>query len=83
MVWPDLTSILLPIQWAVVGAVATRLYMPERMTRDLDIAIQTVDGSQARQKLAAAGFVYQGRVEHWRLIMDDTQRRIDRRIRRR
>ena len=60
MVWPDLTSILSPIRWAVVGAVATRLYMPERMTRDLDIAIQTVDGLQARQKLAAAGFVYRG-----------------------
>ena len=60
MVWPDLTSILLPIRWAVVGAVATRLYMPERMTQDLDIAIQTVDGLQARQKLAAAGFFYRG-----------------------
>ena len=60
MVWPDLTSILSPIRWAVVGAVATRLYMPERMTQDLDIVIQTVDGSQARQKLAAAGFVYRG-----------------------
>ena len=60
MVWPDLTSILSPIRWAVVGAVATRLYMPERMTQDLDIVIQSVDGSQARQKLAAAGFVYRG-----------------------
>ena len=60
MVWPDPTSILSPIQWAVVGAVATRLYMLERMTQDLDIVIQTVDGSQARKKLAAAGFIYQG-----------------------
>lgn len=60
MVWPDLTSILSPIRWAVVGAVATRLYMPERMTQDLDIVIQSVDGSQARQKLAAAEFVYRG-----------------------
>ena len=60
MVWPDLTSILSPIRWAVVGAVATRLYMPERMTRDLDIVIQSVDGSQARQKLAAAEFVCRG-----------------------
>ena len=60
IVWPDLTSILSPIRWAVVGAVATRLYMPERMTQDLDIVIQSVDGSQARQKLAAAGFVYRG-----------------------
>ena len=60
MMWPDLTSILSPIRWAVVGAVATRLYMPERMTQDLDIVIRTVDGSQVRQKLTEAGFIYQG-----------------------
>ena len=60
VMWPDLTSILSPIRWAVVGAVATRLYMPERMTQDLDIVIRTVDGSQVRQKLAEAGFIYQG-----------------------
>ena len=60
MMWPDLTSILSPIRWAVIGAVATRLYMPERMTQDLDIVIRTVDGSQVRQKLAEAGFAYQG-----------------------
>ena len=60
MMWPDLTSILSPIQWAVVGAVATRLYMPERMTQDLDIVIRTVDSSQVRQKLTEAGFIYQG-----------------------
>ena len=83
MVWPDLTSILSPIRWAVVGAVATRLYMPERMTQDLDIVIQTADGSQARQKLAAAGFCLPRGVEHWRLIMDGTQRRIDNILRRR
>ena len=60
MMWPDLTSILSPIRWAVVGAVATRLYMPERMTQDLDIVIRTVDSSQVRQKLTEAGFIYQG-----------------------
>lgn len=60
MMWPDLTSILSPIQWAVIGAVATRLYMPERMTQDLDIVIRPVDGSQVRQKLTEAGFIYQG-----------------------
>ncbi len=60
MMWPDLTSILSPIQWAVIGAVATRLYMPERMTQDLDIVIRTIDGSQVRQKLTEAGFIYQG-----------------------
>ena len=60
MMWPDLTSILSPIRWAVIGAVATRLYMPERMTQDLDIVIRTVDGSQVRQKLTEAEFIYQG-----------------------
>ena len=60
MMWPDLTSILSPIQWAVVGAVATRLYMPERMTQDLDIVIRSVDGLQVRQKLAEMRFIYQG-----------------------
>jgi len=60
MVWPDLTSVLSPIRWAVVGAVATRLYMPERMTQDLDIVIEATDGPQARGKLLAAGFIYRG-----------------------
>jgi hypothetical protein len=71
MVWPNLTPILSPIQWAVVGAVATRLYMPERMTQDLDIVIQVADSPQARQKLLAAGFVYQGELSiggsSWRM----------------
>ena len=40
MMWPDLTSIPLPIQWAVVGGVATRLYIPVRMTQDLDTVIR-------------------------------------------
>ena len=60
MMWPDLTSILSPIQWAVIGAVATRLYMPERMTQDLDIVIRSIDGLQVRQKLAEAGLICQG-----------------------
>ena len=37
MIWPDLSEIFDDLLWAVVGAVATRLYMPERMTRDLDV----------------------------------------------
>jgi hypothetical protein len=60
MKWPNLTQILSPIQWAVVGAVATRLYMPERLTQDLDIVIQAADAQQARTKLRGAGFTYQG-----------------------
>ena len=60
VIWPDLTTILKPIPWAVVGAVATRLYMPERMTQDLDIIICVEDRREVWQKLKAVGFVYQG-----------------------
>jgi hypothetical protein len=60
MQYPDLTPILYPIPWAVVGAVATRLYMPERATLDLDIAVRNEDAPDARRKLAEAGFEYQG-----------------------
>ena len=35
--WPDLRPVLTGIPWVVVGAVATRAYMPERATKDLDI----------------------------------------------
>jgi hypothetical protein len=60
MAWTDLTPILSPIPWAVVGAVATRLYMPERVTQDLDVAVRAGDASKVRDKLADAGFNYQG-----------------------
>jgi hypothetical protein len=60
MAWPDLSSVLSPIPWAVVGAVATRLYMPERTTQDMDIVIRGEDTAAVRQKLSNAGFVYQG-----------------------
>jgi hypothetical protein len=55
--WPDLTDILAPIHWAVVGAAATRLYMPERMTKDFDIAITVQEADAVRRKLAVAGYV--------------------------
>ncbi len=60
MQWLDLTPVLSPLGFAVVGAVATRHYMPERMTQDLDIAVAVGDQSAVRQKLEAAGFVHQG-----------------------
>ncbi len=60
--WPDLTSILTPIDWAVVGAAATRLYMPERMTKDFDIAIALSDAENVRRRLAVAGYVRMGRL---------------------
>lgn len=58
MKFPDLAPILAPIPWATIGAAATRLYMPERTTKDLDIAIRAEDAKGARKKLRAAGFTY-------------------------
>ena len=37
--WPDLRPILKGIDWAIVDGVATRAYMPERMTKDLWILL--------------------------------------------
>lgn len=58
--WPNLTSILSPIQWAVVGAAATRLYMPERATQDFDIAIAVQEAESVRRKLTFAGYLRTG-----------------------
>lgn len=60
MKWPDLTPVLASIPWAVVGAAATRLYMPERMTFDFKIAVAAHDAPAAQRRLAEAGFVRLG-----------------------
>ncbi|MGB9722488.1 MAG: hypothetical protein ACP5OO_08025 [Chloroflexia bacterium] len=57
---PDLRPILEGLPWAVVGAVAARLYMPERTTHDLDIAVWHEDAPSVRRRLEAAGFSYDG-----------------------
>lgn len=57
-IWPDFGPIFKPILWAVTGAVATRLYMPERMTQDYDIAINSSDSVEVRQRLREAGYEY-------------------------
>ncbi len=44
--WPDLRPVLKGINWAIVGGVATRTYMPERMTKDLDIIVDKKDGKK-------------------------------------
>jgi len=58
--WPDFEPILKPLHWAVVGAAATRMYMPERATRDFDIAVAVADGQQVRDRLVAAGYQLDG-----------------------
>jgi hypothetical protein len=54
--WPDLRPILKGIDWAIVGGVATRAYMPERMTKDLDILVHQNDGENAIKRLEQAGY---------------------------
>jgi hypothetical protein len=54
--WPDLRPILQGIDWVIVGGVATRAYMPERMTGDLDILVHRDDGDDVIAKLKEAGY---------------------------
>lgn len=56
MMWPDLNRILIDVPFVVVGAVATRLYMPERSTRDLDAVVLTAHREHARQCFLTAGW---------------------------
>jgi hypothetical protein len=48
----DLREII-QVPYVIVGGVATRLYMPERMTDDLDILIHEEEASQAYLNLSA------------------------------
>lgn len=54
--WPDLRDSLQGIIWAVVGSVATRAYMAERMTKDLDILVRATEGEEVIGRLKQAGF---------------------------
>jgi hypothetical protein len=54
--WPDLRPILQGIDWVIVGGVATRAYMPERMTKDMDILIHKNDGKAVIARLEGAGY---------------------------
>ena len=54
--WPDLRPILKGIEWAIVGGVATRAYMPERMTKDLDILVHQNDKDTVLARLQRAGY---------------------------
>ncbi len=56
--WPDLRPILEGIPWVIAGGVATRVYMPERSTKDLDILVHHQDGDEVRRRLEAAGYSY-------------------------
>lgn len=51
----NLTKIIQKTRFVVVGGIATRLYMPERMTDDLDILVLTNDATTLYQELGQAG----------------------------
>ncbi|MBZ8180148.1 hypothetical protein G3T18_08565 [Oscillatoria salina IIICB1] len=51
----NLNNILQQTPFVVVGGIATRLYMPERMTDDLDILILASDATTAKQELEQVG----------------------------
>ena len=55
----DLTEVLRTIAWAVIGGVATRSYMPERSTLDLDILIHKRDSQKVGVALKHAGYDFQ------------------------
>jgi hypothetical protein len=57
---PELIEALKGLQWAVAGAVATSLYMPERATADVDIVVAVADADEAARRLTEAGFALQG-----------------------
>jgi hypothetical protein len=54
--WPDLRPVLQETPWVIVGAVATRAYMPERATKDLDILVRRQDSDEVLERLQAAGY---------------------------
>ncbi|MBA3532298.1 MAG: hypothetical protein H0T73_10295, partial [Ardenticatenales bacterium] len=49
--WPDLRPILQDIPWAIIGGVATRAYMPERATKDIDILVAVENQNEALSAL--------------------------------
>ena len=54
--FPDLRNVLSPLRWAVIGAAATRMYMPERSTQDFDILVLKADYASAERSLKRGGF---------------------------
>lgn len=54
--WPDLRQIIKDCPWVIVGGVATRAYMPERATRDMDILVRHSDGQRVLEFLKEAGY---------------------------
>ncbi|MBI4769068.1 MAG: hypothetical protein HY784_01295 [Chloroflexi bacterium] len=60
--WPDLRDILKDIPWVLIGGVATRAYMPERMTRDMEVLVHRRGGEEAHRRLVTAGYTVLSRL---------------------
>lgn len=58
MHWPNLSNVLGPLPWAVAGMVATRAYMPERVTQDLDVVVLAKDAPDVQRRLREAGYAF-------------------------
>ena len=65
----DLLGLIRRTPFAVLGGVATRLYMPERMTLDIDIVVSRRDADQLREELEGGGCGFEGPLSaggsHW------------------
>jgi hypothetical protein len=59
---PDLQRILSPVPWALVGVLALRAYMPERMTADIAILVHERDAEATRAALLNAGYHVTGQL---------------------
>lgn len=60
--WPDLREVLSSIPWAVIGGVATRACMAERMTKALDILVRAADGDEVMRRMQQDGFTFVSRL---------------------
>jgi hypothetical protein len=60
--WPDLREVLKDIPWVIIGGVATRAYMPERMTKDMDILVSATDAEEVMKRLKAASYTVASRL---------------------
>ena len=65
--------------FVIVGGIATALYMPQRMTLDLDILVTPEDASQLHQELRHLGYVLERQLSiggtGWRLDPEPPFRR--------
>lgn len=67
----DLRALIKETPFVVVGGVATRLYMPERATLDVDVLVDKADAQALHSELRRGGCRYEGPLSaggsHWTL----------------